>query len=401
MGESGKAAASDYAEAWEVLRVVREAAAALGGDQRALQRELDMVRFQAEEIIAAGFVAGDDQRLDVEAARLRNHAAIAEGLAAAATTLSVEGATGEAFDKGVAELTRVARLDPELQALADEAGSLVQAASDLSRGVADAAATLEHQPQRLDDVEHRIALLGDLRRKYGDSLAEVLTFGERAAIRADELQNLLDGAEDLERDVAKAEAAVDVAGSVLSKHRRTTGEQMARDAVAHLEELGFSSALVEFNFRDVVARESGTDRIELAFASDKSLTPGPAHRVASGGELSRLVLALRLAAGVSDVPVIAFDEIDAGIGGATALAMGRKLANLARGRQVLCVTHLPQVAAFADRHFVVSRRESTASVDAAEGGARLEELSRMLAGMPESERGIAHARELLETAGRA
>ena len=138
----------------------------------------------------------------------------------------------------------------------------------------------------------------------------------------------------------------------------------------------------------------GADRVEILFASDERLKAGPVSRVASGGELSRLVLSLRLASGAGSAQVVAFDEIDAGVGGATALAMGAKLANLAQDRQVLCVTHLPQVAAYADQHFVVEREGVGALVRPVTGEARLEELSRMLSGLPDSERGKQHAEEL-------
>jgi DNA repair protein RecN (Recombination protein N) len=143
---------------------------------------------------------------------------------------------------------------------------------------------------------------------------------------------------------------------------------------------------------------NGADRLVLEFASDATLEARPASRIASSGELSRLTLALRLAAGVEDATVVAFDEIDAGTGGATALAMGRKLAALSAGRQVFCVTHLPQVAAFADRHFAVRRQGTVATVELVEDEERVEELSRMLAGLPESDRGREHAAELLDLA---
>ena len=145
----------------------------------------------------------------------------------------------------------------------------------------------------------------------------------------------------------------------------------------------------------------GADRIELSFASDSGLTPGPAAKVASGGELSRLTLALRLAAGIGDAGLVAFDEVDAGIGGATALAMGEKLSALSIDRQIFCVTHLPQVAAHADTHLVVERDGAKASVRAVVGSDRLAELSRMLGGLPDSERGQLHAAELLESAKRS
>ena len=161
-----------------------------------------------------------------------------------------------------------------------------------------------------------------------------------------------------------------------------------------------SAPHLELDLQSTDLGPTGADRVSLQFASDRSLTPGPVTRVASGGELSRLTLALRLAAGIGDAGVLAFDEVDAGIGGATALAMGQKLAALSRGRQIFCVTHLPQVAAYADTHLVVEREGPTATVSPISGDARLAELSRMLGGLADSERGQLHAAELLATAGR-
>jgi DNA repair protein RecN (Recombination protein N) len=399
MGVTGRKALEAYTTAWRRLEGAREKSAALGGDQRALQRERDMVRFQADEIEHAAFRPGEDDDLAAEAERLRNHAVLMEGLAAAATGIGSGSVAEEAWERGAGELHRVAKLDPQLEPLAEQADHLLKTASGLAREIADAAGAQIHDPGRLDEVERRLALLGDLRRKYGDRLADVLAFGAEAASRADELERLLGSADVIERELTAAAAAVDASAAVLSKQRRKRAERIARDMMSHLRALGFSAPVVDFGFEEAVPTALGADRIVMMFASDVALDPAPAHRVASGGELSRLVLSLRLSAGVEDSSVIAFDEIDAGIGGATALAMGRKLADLATGRQVLCVTHLPQVAAFADRHFVVRRDRDTAIVEAVADEARLEELSRMLAGMPESERGIAHARELLEAAG--
>jgi DNA repair protein RecN (Recombination protein N) len=173
---------------------------------------------------------------------------------------------------------------------------------------------------------------------------------------------------------------------------------LAEAAVRHLRELGFRSPVLRVLVSEAPPARSGADRVELLFSSDAALEPGPVARVASGGELSRLVLAVHLAAGVGEAPVVAFDEIDAGIGGATALAMGEKLAALAAGRQVLVVTHLPQVAAFADTHLVVDREGSRAAVRRVQGEERLAELTRMLGGLPPSERGRGHAAELIEAA---
>jgi DNA repair protein RecN (Recombination protein N) len=253
----------------------------------------------------------------------------------------------------------------------------------------------------LAHVEDRLARLGDLRRKYGDTLDDILTFGEQAAGRAGELDDLLGRAEELETEERKALINVAGAGDALSAARHEAGARLAKAAEGHLRDLGFSAPVVRLDVQSADPSPSGADRVGLAFASDSALSPAPVARIASGGELSRLVLALRLAGGAGDATVVAFDEIDAGIGGTTALAMGKKLAALTTSRQVLCVTHLPQVAAFADTHFVVTRDGNRASVRPVEGEERVEELSRMLAGLPGSDKGREHAAELLTLASSA
>ena len=397
----GRKALTRYGIAWEALVGLRHEAELLGGDRRALERELDMVRFQAEEIVGAGFAAGDDIALTVEVDRLRNRETLLEGLAAASDALAAEQGAGDSLGRAASELRRLVRYDPELENLAAQADELVGLVDELSGDVTRAGGNLDHDPDRLQAVEQQLARLGDLRRKYGDSLDEVLAYGAEAETRAAELVRLLDRAESLAGELTAAETAARDAADELTLRRTTTADRIAADAITHLEELGFRTPTVSFRFEAAGLGPTGSDRTTLLFASDAGLTPGPVGRIASGGELSRLVLALRLAAGVGEAEVVAFDEIDAGIGGTTALAMGRKLAALAAGRQVLCVTHLPQVAAFADQHFVVTREDAAATVAVAAGTDRLEELSRMLAGMPESERGKEHAAELLEAAGKS
>jgi DNA repair protein RecN (Recombination protein N) len=360
-----------------------------------------MVRFQVEEITAAGFSAGDDRALGAEADRLRNRETLLEGLASASDALGADQGAGDTLGRAAAELRRMVRFDPDLEVVATQAEELVVLVDELIGDVARSGGSLDHEPGRLQAVEDQLARLGDLRRKYGDSLDEVLAYGVEAETRAADLVRLLDHAEGLTAELAASEAETREAAARLGKQRARIADRVATEAVGHLEELGFRTPVVVFSFEDAGLGPEGGDRTTLLFASDAGLAPGPVARIASGGELSRLVLALRLAAGVAEAQVVAFDEIDAGIGGTTALAMGRKLAALAAGRQVLCVTHLPQVAAFADQHFVVERVAAAATVAPVVGPARLEELSRMLAGMPDSERGKDHAAELLVAAGKA
>ncbi|MEA2023506.1 MAG: AAA family ATPase [Actinomycetota bacterium] len=394
MPEVGRDALADYGTAWETLVETEQQAAALGGDHRALERELDMVRFQRDEIAAAGFAEGEDREIAERASRLRNSEELRERLAVVQLAAGESGASA-ALESADRELRAASRTAPSLEPLADLSGHLNELLSEFNAEIARVNADLDHDPQDLDRVEQRLALLGDLKRKYGDDLDAVLAFEAEAAERADELEALLDRSGEIARLLVAARADVDEAARALRRHREETGERISSNAIEHLRDLGFSDPYVGFRITGREPGPDGADRVVLEFASDRGLVPGPVSKIASGGELSRLILALRLASGTADVSIIAFDEIDAGTGGATALAMGAKLKHLATERQVFCVTHLPQVAAFAESHFVVRREGNTATVAELEGDERLEELSRMLAGLPDSERGREHAAELL------
>ncbi len=390
----GTKARTAYQHAWTAQRELEARIEELGGDRRSLERELDMVRFQGNEIAGAGFASGDDAELERVATRLRNAESLGERLAAASEAIGEYGAES-GLERGLQELIVAAKTDPSLQELVGLGREAAVLLGELSAEIAGITADFERDPEQLVQVEARLALMGDLKRKYGDDLDAVLAFGAEATASAERLEGLLGSAGELEDALRDATAAVAATGSDLRDRRARAGGRLAKGAAAHLADLGFSDPVVRFRVENAQPGPKGADQITLEFSSDTSLEAKPASRIASGGELSRLVLALRLAAGVADATVIAFDEIDAGTGGETALAMGRKLADLSKGKQVFCVTHLPQVAAFADHHLAVRREGTTASVVAVDGDARIEELSRMLAGLPESDRGKEHAAELL------
>ncbi|HKY49154.1 MAG TPA: AAA family ATPase [Acidimicrobiia bacterium] len=395
---AGRALLERYRKAratWEGLLSDRER---LGGDQRALARELDLVTFQAEEIAKAGFVPGDDQELEARANRLRNAGELTARLSEARAGVE-EGM--EALGRAVGDIRRALRLDPELSELADLAEMASESLSEIGRQLRLAVEQVADDPEQQEQVEARLTLLGDLRRKYGSDLEEVLGFGKSAAERAGELAGLLARAATIDSDLARVAAELEEAAEQLTTARKKAGSKLTKAAVKHLLELGLSDPLLIVEIGEGELGPWGRDDVRLLFASDSRLAPGEVGKVASGGELSRLVLSLRLAgtqgAGAS---VLVFDEIDSGIGGSTALAMGRKLAALARERQVLCVTHLPQVAAFAETHYVIEREGATAVVRLIDERQRPAELSRMLAGLPDSERGREAAAELLALAAR-
>ncbi|MBM3696566.1 MAG: DNA repair protein RecN [Actinobacteria bacterium] len=395
---AGEAVLAAYVAAWEHRQALRRAAESLGGDRRALEREVDLVRHQAREIAAAAPAPGEDRVLAVQVERLRHAQEIVAALGTARAAVAGEAGVGDTLGGVVAGLRRAAVFDPELAQAAERAHLLAEEAADLGAELRRRAEAVEADPAALDAAQQRLAVLADLRRKYGETLEEVIAFGEAALQRAGTLTGLLERADGLAEEAAAAETALAELGTELTGARRAAGARLAAVAEGHLRQLGFRNPVLRVIVESAAPAARGADRVELLFASDAALEPAPVARVASGGELSRLVLAVHLAAGVGEAPVVAFDEIDAGIGGTTALAMGEKLAALAAGRQVLVVTHLPQVAAFADTHLVVDREGSTATVRRIDGTERLAELTRMLGGLPASERGRGHAAELVEAA---
>ena len=389
---------SEYRAAWENLQEVIRRQSDLGGNEMALRQELDLVRFQATEIEAASLEPEEDQALESEASRHENVFEIRELLA---DSVDIGEEVLERAGELVARLRRLRAIDPSQSQLAEQAEGLAATMSELLSDVRRTGDGVDVDPERAEEVERRLTLIGDLKRKYGTTLEDVIEFGEQARNRQVELDDLLKTAGRIESDLIAAREQVEKNGGKLTASRKKAARRIAEDAERHLADLGLERARLEVNVVALAAPgPRGVDQVDILFSSDHHLEPGEISSVASGGELSRLVLAFRLATRAPGTETLVFDEVDAGVGGATALSLGRKLAALAESTQVLCVTHLPQIAAFADTHYLVSREEKTASLREVTGEERLQEISRMLAGLPESQAGQDAAAELLATAAK-
>ena len=286
--------------------------------------------------------------------------------------------------------------------MSERARGLATEIAELARDVRAYGEALLPDPERLEAVRQRIADLKQLHRKYGPTDADVAAFLTEAAERL----RLLAGADDR---ILELEAALETASEQVRDRAAIVTAGRSRAAVSlqeavrnELEELGMPGAV--FEIRLVTLEEpgpGGAERAELWFSASPGQPARPLAKAASGGELSRVMLACRsVLADLDEVGTLVFDEVDAGIGGQAGLAVGRRLARLASGRQVLVVTHLPQIACFADRHLRVTKHAGTAAVDLLEGPSRTEELSRMLAGLAGSESAVTHAEELLAEAER-
>jgi DNA repair protein RecN (Recombination protein N) len=271
---------------------------------------------------------------------------------------------------------------------------------EMARELRQRAERLEEDPERLEAIRRRLQLFAELRRKYGPSLAEVLEFERASRERLFELEAAEETREALEERRLETRALLDTAEARLGATRRGAAPKLAAAIEAHLEELALKGARLEVRIGD----DPAGSEVEFLLGANPGEPPAPLAKVASGGELSRAMLATRLVLSAAP-PTLVFDEVDAGVGGEAALAVGRALGALGRDHQVLVVTHLAQVAAFADQQVLVSKTESegrtVAGARPVTGNDRVVELSRMLSGHPDSAAARKHAKELLALGARS
>jgi DNA repair protein RecN (Recombination protein N) len=417
-GEAALAPRAAFAAGWRRLRAVTRELDELAARAREREREIDLLGHQLDEIHAAQVRVGESAELAAEAERLANAEALQQAAALAHQLLEGDEDAGAATALGAAAkaVHGPGGHDPALGELAGRAQALAAEVADLASGLRAYAEGVLVDPARLEEVQARIAQLRDLERKYGDDEAAVLAFADQAAARLAELEGGTLRSEALEAEAAKLRGELAGLGAALTAARRDAADRLGEALRVELADLAMPSARVvvaveqdpdeaglEVGGRRLAATEDGLDRVELQLAAHPGAPLRPLGRAASGGELSRVMLALRVVlAGVDRTPTLVFDEVDAGVGGRTAAAVGRRLAQLARNHQVLVVTHLPQIAAHADRHFTVEKQsaEGTTSTDLRllDDAGRVGELSRMLAGMEGSGLAQAHAEELLAAA---
>ncbi len=380
----------------QVAELERELAD-LGGDDRTRARELDLLRYQLDELDAAGLDDPDeDDALDAEEDTLAGAADHRDVGAAAAELLTGDDGVVHQVQSVLGRLqgrAPFAELEPRLRSAATE---LAEAAHDL-RSVAEGIAD---DPERLDVIRRRRQLLAELRRKYGETLADVIEERESVRTRLAELDSHEERAAELERRLGAAREAERVAAAAVAKARRAAAPVLAAGVQERLRTLAMPHAVVEV----AVQGDDPGDDVTFLLAANPGAAPQPVAKVASGGELSRATLALRLEL-TAGPPSLVFDEVDAGIGGEAAWAVASSLAALATRHQILVVTHLPQVAAFADHQLRVAKvaddTSTTASVTPLDADDRVTELARMLSGQPGSDVGRDHAVELLERAAAA
>jgi DNA repair protein RecN (Recombination protein N) len=390
-------------EAHRAWRGTVAAAAELLTDAHELARRVELLRHQADEIAAAAPRPGEDGELEAHLRAAQHAETIARAGAEAAAALRDDGGAGDRLAEAERGLLAAGVHDERFGPLADRASALSAEAAELARDVEATAEGIDLDPASRAAAEDRLGLLYDLRRKYGDTLDAVIAFGEQAAAELARLEDQEGERDRLRADEAHRRAALERSAEELSHARREAADRLAVAVNAELPPLGLPADSFGVELESVEAGPSGADRVTFTFAPNPGEPPRPLGRIASGGEASRLSLALKVVLAAADeTPLLVFDEVDAGVGGRNASALGERLRALSAYHQVLCVTHLPQVAAWADTHVVVGKRvegdRTTTEVRVLDAGERSAELAAMLAGEGAGEEARATAEALLRVA---
>ena len=397
--------ASLFAERTNLGRLVRDLRAAraeyqeLVAGERETARLHDMLRHEIDEIEAAELSADEEVELQAQRSRLEHVEHLRElaltALSALARDDDDRAGAADLFSVAAAALREAARTDASLDPEAEALEAARDQALETIRSLREYVDFLELDPEALQQVVERQFRIGDLKRKYGDSIADVLAYAETARQRLSDVQHRTDRLEQLRARIEDLDAQVRGAADSLSQHRRVAATHLAEAVCGELQDLHLADRAFGVTIESTEVDSTGADRVEFRFGEEGRAMA----RVASGGELARIALALKTVLTRAETrPTLIFDEVDVGVGGRTAPVVGQKLWSVSNGgHQVLCVTHMPQVAAFADSHYGVSRNSAEVCVTALSGDARLDELAAMLAGTV-SNASRASAKELLTRA---
>ncbi len=390
-----------YRKHYRQLQALLAAHAALNTAETAREQELDLLRHQITEIKSANLVADEEEEIEKRYKLTSNSKRLIELASTIANKLS------ETDNSVLSQLAETQRLLRELEKIdgsiaqfsSAHAASVVEL-SEIARALSAYAEKLDLDPQQLAGLEQRVSLFETLKRKYGGSIAEVIAFGERAAERMRKIEGRDTELERLAKEIENVRAQMNRAGEVLRKLRAKAAPKLSENIRRNLRDLGFRQSEFEAKLSALdEPRPNGFDSVELLFSPNPGEPLKPLRAIASSGEISRLMLAIKSALAAHDaIPLLVFDEIDTNVGGEIAHAVGAKMQTLGRGHQVICITHLPQVAATASSHFVVTkdvmRGRTFSNLHEVAGKARQEEIARMLGGKSES--ALKHAASLLK-----
>ena len=393
-----------YAERYEAVRALRREIDRLSMDESEKLRRMESLQYQIDELTKAHLRPGEEEELEARRKLMQNAEKLSDGLHEASACLDGDSQTdGAATLLGQAEraLARLARIDDQLAPLQETVADLMYRVRDCAEQVAEQVDALSFSEAELDDVEQRLDILHRLHRKYGPTCEEMLAYLEKAKNELDEIEFSSDRVEQLKKKLRAAEQAAQEAALVLRERRKRAGEQLSARICSELAELDMKKVEFSCVFTETELTPLGADAVAFYMTANAGEALKPLSKVASGGELARIMLALKNVLAERDrVPTLIFDEVDTGVSGRAAQRVAEKLLAVSRTKQVLCVTHLPQLAALADTHFRIAKREADGrtytSVTPLDFEGRRQELARIIGGASITETTLQSAGEMLK-----
>ena len=393
-----------YAERYEAVRALRREIDRLSMDGSEKLRRMESLQYQIDELTKAHLRPGEEEELEARRKLMQNAEKLSDGLHEASACLDGDSQTdGAATLLGQAEraLARLARIDDQLAPLQETVADLMYRVRDCAEQVAEQVDALSFSEAELDDVEQRLDILHRLHRKYGSTCEEMLAYLEKAKNELDEIEFSSDRVEQLKKKLRAAEQTAQEAALVLRERRKRAGEQLSARICSELAELDMKKVEFSCVFTETELTPLGADAVAFYMTANAGEALKPLSKVASGGELARIMLALKNVLAERDcVPTLIFDEVDTGVSGRAAQRVAEKLLAVSRTKQVLCVTHLPQLAALADTHFRIAKREADGrtytSVTPLDFEGRRQELARIIGGASITETTLQSAGEMLK-----
>lgn len=397
-------ARTEFSELYRSYRRIRERIAALESGARDAERQKDLLSYQLDEIRTAGLVPGEDEELERERNLLLHAEKLLFKTQSAYDLLygAEESALG-ALGGVRGAVTEAAAIDSSLQPLCETVASAFLQLEDAALSLRDYASRIESDPARIQAVEERLETIRKLKKKYGETIGEILSTADAVESELASLAGAELSREELDSESERLKGLLSSKGCELYAGRKDAAERLRKALEAEVHQLAMKHAVFSVRIEQLQEpRETGFEKVEFLFSPNPGEEPKPLAKIASGGELSRIMLAMKQLHPESDVPTLVFDEVDTGIGGATSSMVGRKLKSVASRQQVLCITHLPQVAVYADSHYLVAKTvedgRTRTSLRVLSHEERIDEVARMLGGINVTGKSREHAAEMIDSA---
>ena len=365
-------------------------------------RDLDFHKFEADEIDKAYLTSGEDKALDERITVLRNSEKIFEGLGTAYSALSSDGATLDMLSPGMNALQNISSYSSELSASSSEYTDIYYRLQDLSRDLVRMRDSVSFSQDELDEAISRRELIEVLKKKYGPTIEDILSYRDELDQKIRVIENFDEEKAALEKELLSVRRELMDACSSLTEARKAAAEELSRHTLKELKDLNFTDAQIDISITPLSQpQEDGMDRVEILLSANKGEALKPLYKVASGGEISRIMLAFKnVIASYDSIPTLIFDEIDNGISGYTASVVAKKLREISRSHQILCITHLPQIAAAGDHNYRIYKESDDSStfthLEALDEESKVHEIARLISGAAVTDKALASARELVE-----